>query len=315
MLCVRDLYLHYRTSRGAVRAVDGVTFSIQRGKTVAIVGESGSGKSSLARAITRWLPRNVALYSGTVSLEGEDLMKLSDEEFRRRILWKKIAIVPQAAMNSLNPVIRVVDQVIEPLIIDGNINKKKAVKLAIELFKYVGLPVDFLYRYPFELSGGMRQRVCTVMALISNPSILILDEPTSALDVLTQANIMNLLKKLKKDRNLTYIFITHDIALASELADWVGIMYAGQLVEFSKAERFYSEAKHPYANLLLSSVPRLRKESSLKSIAGSPPSLIEPPPGCRFHPRCPYATDRCRTEEPPYVELGNSEYVRCWLYG
>jgi len=301
--------------RGLVKAVDDISFSLHKGETLAIIGESGCGKSSLAKAILRLLPRNTGLYKGSIFLENEDIAKLEESEFRKKVLWKKIAIVPQASMNALNPVLKIVDQVIEPLTVDGEVTRDVAEKNAVELFKYIGIPVEFLHRYPFELSGGMRQRVCIAMALIANPSIVILDEPTSALDVLTQANIMNLLKQLKKERNLSYIFITHDIALSSELADNVGVMYAGKLVEVSPADEFFNEPKHPYAKLLLSSVPVIRKESKLSTIPGTPPSLINPPPGCRFHPRCPYAVEKCRKEEPPIINIGSSITIRCWLYG
>ncbi|MEM1510206.1 MAG: ABC transporter ATP-binding protein [Thermofilaceae archaeon] len=315
LLVTSNLYLYYRTMRGLVKAVDDISFSLHKGETLAIIGESGCGKSSLAKAILRLLPRNTGLYKGSIFLENEDIAKLEESEFRKKVLWKKIAIVPQASMNALNPVLKIVDQVIEPLTVDGEVTRDVAEKNAVELFKYIGIPVEFLHRYPFELSGGMRQRVCIAMALIANPSIVILDEPTSALDVLTQANIMNLLKQLKKERNLSYIFITHDIALSSELADNVGVMYAGKLVEVSPADEFFNEPKHPYAKLLLSSVPVIRKESKLSTIPGTPPSLINPPPGCRFHPRCPYAVEKCRKEEPPIINIGSSITIRCWLYG
>lgn len=314
ILAVKDLYLYYRTSRGIVRAVDGVSLSIERGGTLAIVGESGCGKSSLARAIIRLLPRNVERYEGVILLDGMNIMKMSEDDFSSNVRWRKIAIVPQAAMNSLNPVIRVIDQVIEPLVVKGIMTREEAKKRAIDVFRYIGIPEDFLYRYPFELSGGMKQRVCIAMALIANPQVLILDEPTSALDVLTQANIMNLLKQLKEHAKLTYIFITHDVPLSSELADVVGVMYAGEIVEISPAEEFYVEPKHPYAKLLLSSVPVIKGEKALVSIPGTPPSLINPPLGCRFHTRCPYATDRCRRESPPQVYVDNLSYVKCWLY-
>lgn len=313
-LVIKDLYLYYRTLRGPVKAVDKVTFSISKGTTLAVIGESGCGKSSLARALMRLLPRNVQLYRGSIILGGENIMNLSDDEFRTKVRWRKISIVPQAAMNSLNPVMRVIDQVIEPLVVTRRALKEEAEKKALDIFKYIGIPKDFLYRYSFELSGGMRQRVCIAMALIADPEILILDEPTSALDVLTQANITNLLKQLKTELKLTYIFVTHDIALSSELADAVSVMYAGEIIEYSPAEEFYNEPKHPYAKLLLSSTPVLRSEREITKIAGSPPSLIDPPPGCRFHPRCPYGTERCRREVPPQVNVGKSYYVKCWLY-
>jgi oligopeptide/dipeptide ABC transporter ATP-binding protein len=309
---VRDLYLYFRAAAGVVRAVDGVSFGLGRGRALAIVGESGCGKTSLARAILRLLPRNVDTYEGQVFLDGQDVMKFSEERFRREVRWKKIAMVSQAAMNSLNPVLKVGDQVAEPLLLDHGMSKKDAMERAREVFGIVGVPEAFLQRYAFELSGGMRQRAIIAMALIARPVIVILDEPTSALDVLTQGNIMNALKKVKKELNLNFILITHDIATSSELADEVICMYAGQLVEQSKAERFYRQPLHPYAQKLMASVPTLRVEKKPEFIVGQPPSLINPPEGCRFAERCPRRFERCR-EEPPLFSHGD-ELVKCWLY-
>ncbi|ADM27773.1 oligopeptide/dipeptide ABC transporter, ATPase subunit [Ignisphaera aggregans DSM 17230] len=315
MLQVEQLKLYYITLKGVVRAVDGVSFEIDRGESIAIVGESGSGKSSLARAILKLLPRNVFLYDGKVILDGEDISKLNEAELNSRVRWSKISFVPQAAMNSLNPVIKIGDQLIEPLIYHKGYSKDEAIKKAIEMITYVGIPNEFINRYPFELSGGMRQRVIIAMALITEPKIVILDEPTSALDVITQANIMNLLKRVRLEKGISYIFITHDIALASDLADKVGVMYAGKIVELSDADTFYTKPLHPYSQLLLSSVPSLREDKNITYIKGTPPSLINPPPGCRFHPRCPFAMDICRREEPPLISIEKGVYVRCWLYG
>lgn len=312
VLRVRDLYLYFRAAAGVVRAVDGVSFGLGRGRALAIVGESGCGKTSLARAILRLLPRNVDTYEGQVFLDGQDVMKFSEERFRREVRWKKIAMVSQAAMNSLNPVLKVGDQVAEPLLLDHGMSKKDAMERAREVFGIVGVPEAFLQRYAFELSGGMRQRAIIAMALIARPVIVILDEPTSALDVLTQGNIMNALKKVKKELNLNFILITHDIATSSELADEVICMYAGQLVEQSKAERFYRQPLHPYAQKLMASVPTLRVEKKPEFIVGQPPSLINPPEGCRFAERCPRRFERCR-EEPPLFSHGD-ELVKCWLY-
>jgi oligopeptide/dipeptide ABC transporter ATP-binding protein len=215
-------------------------------------------------------------------------------------------------MNSLNPVMKVGQQVAEPLLLDHRASKEEAMERAREVFRIVGVPEAFLERYAFELSGGMRQRAIIAMALIANPVLVILDEPTSALDVLTQANIMNALKKIKKELDLNFILITHDIATSSELADEVVCMYAGQLVEHNKAERFYREPFHPYAQKLMASVPTLRVEKKPEFIAGEPPSLLNPPEGCRFALRCPRRFERCR-EEPPMFVHGDAK-VKCWLY-
>jgi peptide/nickel transport system ATP-binding protein len=314
ILDVKGLHLYYATRKGVVRAVDDITFQLGRGETLSIVGESGCGKSSLAKAIIRLLPRNADLYKGEVLLEGQNIMELDDDQFRREVRWKKISMVFQGAMNSLNPVLKAGYQVAEPLLIHENIDKYEALKRAGEALMMVGIHESFVDRYPFELSGGMKQRVVIAMSLITRPRIVILDEPTSALDVITQANIMNLLKKLKSELELSYIFITHDIALSSELADKVAVMYAGEIVEIADAEDFFTKPSHPYAQKLIASVPTLRTDKILEYIPGTPPSLIDPPHGCRFHPRCPYVFDRCKKDRPPVLDLGEAHYVKCWLY-
>lgn len=312
LLNVEDLQLHFRTSKGVVRAVDAVSFAIQYNEALVILGESGCGKSSLAKAILRLLPRNIQDYSGHVYLEDTDVMTLGDEEFRQRIRWARMSLVSQAAMNSLNPVLRVGDQVAEPLIIHHSLPKDQALEEARKMFQHVGVPADFLQRYAFELSGGMRQRVAIAMALVTAPSLIILDEPTSALDVLTQANIMNVLKRIQRELEVSYILITHDIATSSELANRVAVMYAGQIVEVSDAQRFFMEPLHPYSQKLMASVPKLRGDKEPEFITGQPPSLLDPPAGCRFAARCPQRFARC-DEDPPLFEVDGRQ-VKCWLY-
>ena len=312
VLKVEDLTLYFRSTAGVVQAVEGVSFELARGRSLTIVGESGCGKTSLARAILRLLPRNVHTYKGRVVLNGVDVMEFSDERFRRAVRWKKASMVSQAAMNALNPVLKVGYQVAEPLLLDQSMSKREAYARAREVFGIVGIPEAFLDRYAFELSGGMRQRAILAMALITNPDVIVLDEPTSALDVLTQASIMNTLKKIKQDLGLSFILITHDIATSSELADEVLCMYAGQLVEHSDGQRFYQEPRHPYSQKLMASVPTLRIEKKPEFIPGRPPSLINPPTGCRFADRCHSRFERC-DEEPPLFGYGD-ETVKCWLY-
>jgi oligopeptide/dipeptide ABC transporter ATP-binding protein len=312
LLEIKDLYLHFITQRGPVQAVDGVNFTMKKNEAVVILGESGCGKSSLTKAILRLLPRNVSEYKGQVKLNGFDTMTLNDEEYRKQIRWKKISMVPQAAMTSLNPVLRVGDQVAEPLIIGEGMKKAQAFEKAAEYFRYVGVPEDFLYRYAFELSGGMRQRAALAMALITEPDLVILDEPTSALDVLTQCNIMNLLKRIKMENQASFILVTHDIATSSELANRVAVMYAGEIIEVSDSDIFFEKPLHPYAQKLMASVPRLRGNDELEFIVGKPPSLIGLPEGCRFAPRCPFREERC-DKEPPVIQKGNS-LVKCWLH-
>jgi len=315
LLEVRGLKLYYKTVRGPIKAVDDVDFSVEKGETLGLVGESGCGKSSVAISIIRLLPRNVEVYEGRIFFDGIDLMQLSEEDFRRKIRWKRISMVFQGAMNSLNPVLKVGFQVAEPLVVHQNMDKEEAVRRAKELFKLVGLPPDFVERYPHELSGGMKQRVVIAMALALNPEIVILDEPTSALDVSIQAQIMNLLKSLKRELGLSMIFITHDIALASDICDKIGVMYAGQIVELSSIENVLLSPKHPYTQKLIASVPLLRGDRVPEFIPGAPPDLVDPPPGCRFHPRCPHSDGmRCVKDVPPMVEVEESHFVRCWLY-
>ena len=314
MLKLEDVRLFYRTRRGSVRAVDKVSFELKKGEVLGIVGESGCGKSSTALAIMRILPRNVDVYDGKILLDGVNLRELSENEFRENIRWKRISMVFQGAMNSLNPVLKVGFQVAEPLIVHKKMDKKEAISKVKEMFKLVGLPPDFTERYPHELSGGMKQRVIIAMALIMNPDIIILDEPTSALDVSIQAQIMNLLKSLKKELNLSMIFITHDIALSSDICDKIGVMYAGQIVELGPSEKVLLTPKHPYTQKLIASVPLLRGDKIPDFIPGVPPDLVNPPKGCRFYPRCPYAKERFKGKEPPLVRVDENHFVKCWLY-
>jgi oligopeptide/dipeptide ABC transporter ATP-binding protein len=223
-----------------------------------------------------------------------------------------MSMVPQAAMNALNPVLRVGEQVAEPVMVHNSIKKEAALDQARKMFDHVGVPEGFMSRYAFELSGGMRQRVAIAMSLVTAPKLIILDEPTSALDVLTQANIFNVLKRIKEELEVSYILITHDIATSSELADRVAVMYAGQIVEVNSAAAFFSEPLHPYSQKLMASVPRLRGEQEPDFITGQPPSLLDPPGGCRFADRCPSRFERC-DDEPPVTGQGRTK-VKCWLY-
>jgi peptide/nickel transport system ATP-binding protein len=312
LLRVQDLVLHFGVSNGIVQAVDGVDFDLDYNRAVVVLGESGCGKTSLAKAMLRLLPRNVAKHTGRVYLEGTDIMALSEEEFRQNVRWVSMSLVPQAAMNSLNPVIRVGEQVAEPAMVHLSLKKDEAMALGEKMFQHVGVPLDFMQRYPFELSGGMRQRVAIAMSLVTSPNLIILDEPTSALDVLTQANIFNVLKRIKKELGASFILITHDIATSSELADEVAVMYAGQIVETSDAHHFFTAPLHPYSQKLMASVPRLRETKELDFIVGQPPSLVNPPTGCRFKDRCPFRFDKC-DQEPPVIEKEGRK-VKCWLH-
>jgi len=314
-LDIRDLQMYYDSPRGPVRAVDGISFSIDEpGEAVGIVGESGSGKTSLALALMRLLPPNVSVYEGTMLLSGNNLTGLSDSEFRSKIRSKVIALVGQGAMNSLNPVLRVGSQVIERLLMEGTISRREALQQAAETVEFVGLSSEVLERYPHELSGGMKQRIAIAMALVMSPQLVVLDEPTSALDVSVQAQVMNLLKRLKAEKNLGMIFITHDIALASDLCDRIVVAYGGEHVEAGHADDVIPAPKHPYTQMLIASIPRLHEVEHPQFLEGLPPDLVDPPAGCRFHPRCPYAFDPCDKQSPPNFTVGQSHTVRCWLF-
>ena len=311
----RDVRMHYATPRGPVRAVDGISFAIEQpGEALGIVGESGSGKTSLALALMRLLPENVALSEGQVLFEGKDLMTLSATEFRGSVRAKVLALVGQGSQNSLNPVMRVGAQVTERLLLEPGVTKKAARARGEETFALVGLPAEVMERYPHELSGGMKQRVAIATALVMQPKVLILDEPTSALDVSVQAQVMNLLKRLKREQGLAMVFITHDIALASDLCDRMVVAYGGQHVESGSAEEVLLRPQHPYTQKLIGSIPRLHAAEEPEFLPGSPPDLVEPPSGCRFAPRCARAFEPCATEPPPAFAVGPGHMARCWLY-
>ncbi len=296
VLQVRNLYLHYETRKGPVKAVDNLNFDLERGHTLALVGESGCGKTSAAIAILRLLPKNVAKYDGHVLLEGRETMDLRDEEFRKQVRWRGISMVFQGAMNALNPTSKVGYQVAEPLMIHLDLRAEEAGARVREALNSVRLPEYVEKSYPHELSGGMKQRVIIAMALIMNPSIVILDEPTSALDVMTQANIINLLKRLKREENLSYIFITHDFSLASELADDVGIMYAGELVEIGPAEKIYTDPQHPYTKGLLGSRSEAQKHRGSYLHPRGPAGPSRTPSGLPLPPPMPCVLRRLRME-------------------
>ncbi len=313
LLEAQELTVHYGTNRGIIKALEGVSFNLKAGEALGIVGESGSGKTTLALHLMRLLPRNTVFSHGKVFLDGLDCFKLGESEFRRQVRWRMLSMVFQGALEALNPVLRVGEQVMEPLLLDGVISAKEARQRAREALARVALPNEVYDRYPHELSGGMKQRVIIAMALILNPKVVILDEPTSALDVIIQAQIMNLLKELKAQLNLSVLFITHDIALASDLCDRLCVLYAGRLVEIGPAEAVLTSPYHPYTEGLLASLPRLHSQTQPKPIKGAPPDPLSPLPGCPFYPRCPYAFELCREEMPPVFSPAPEHETRCWL--
>ncbi|OYT51771.1 MAG: dipeptide/oligopeptide/nickel ABC transporter ATP-binding protein [Desulfurococcales archaeon ex4484_204] len=313
LLDVKKLKIYYYTLSGIVKAVDNVTFSLEKGEVLGLAGESGCGKSTLGYGLIGLIPPPGRVAGGSIVLDGKELTKLSSEELRK-VRWNEISMIFQGAMNALNPVYTVGFQLAEPLIIHKGFTKREALERAAELLEAVGLHRNMVRRYPHELSGGQKQRVVIAMSLILNPKLVIADEPTTALDVVVQAQIMNLFKKIKNEYRLSIIFITHDLSLIAEIADRVAIMYAGKIVEIGSSEQVFNNPYHPYTKGLLNSIPRIRHKEKITWIPGVPPDLRAPPPGCRFHPRCPYAMDVCRREEPEMKAVEPGHYVACWLY-
>jgi oligopeptide/dipeptide ABC transporter ATP-binding protein len=312
LLEVDDLRLEYTTERGPLRAVDGISFSLDgQGEALGIIGESGSGKTSLAIALMRLLPRNGRLTGGSIRLDGIELTTLPEDELRSRIRWRRMAMVFQGAMHSLNPVVRVGDQVGERLVADG-VSKREAKARTADLLVRVGLSSATASRYPHELSGGMKQRVMIASALTNDPPLLLLDEPTSALDVSIQAQIMNLLKDLRDERGMSMLFITHDLALASDLCDRIAVVYAGQIREIGSAEDVLRHPQDPYTQRLLASIPRLHEPQAPAFLPGAPPDLRDELPGCRFVARCPVAFEPCPHRPPPLFEPRPGQLARCW---
>ncbi len=312
LLEVRDLTVEYTTERGPLRAVDGISFDLAPSEALGIIGESGSGKTSLALALMRLLPSNGELAGGSLYLAGNDLGAMTDEEFRTRVRWSRMAMVFQGAMHSFNPVIRVGEQVAERLRSDG-VSKSEARSRVSELLTRVGLPAATAERYPHELSGGMKQRVMIATALTHDPPLLILDEPTSALDVSIQAQIMNLLKELKAERHISMLFITHDLALASDICDRIAVVYAGEVRELGSAEDVLGAPADPYTQRLLAAIPSLHDPTPPEFLRGAPPDLHETGAGCRFRPRCALAFDACAVT-PPYLEVTPAHWARCWRH-
>jgi peptide/nickel transport system ATP-binding protein len=311
ILEVEDLVTHYLTMQGPVEAVSGISFTVDEGHTLGLAGESGCGKTTAALSIMGLLPSNGRVMGGRIVLDGEDLLK-KDERELRKIRWKKISIVFQGAMNALNPVINVGEQIAEVILEKEEITKEDAWERVREIFDMVELEPSRVRDYPHEFSGGMRQRVMIAMALACYPKLVISDEPITALDVIVQNQILELMKDLQRRLNLSQILITHDLSVIAETCERVGIMYAGKLVEYAEAEPIFKRPLHPYTSLLIGAYPSIVGEKrELNFIPGAPPNLIDPPKGCRFHPRCPYAKEVCSMEEPAYLEEEPGHHAAC----
>ena len=313
VLSLKDVRIHYKTSRGIVKAVDGVSFDLKEKETMGLVGESGSGKSTLGFGIMKLLPKT-ARVEGEMVLDGEDLTSKGEKEMQK-IRGSKVAMIFQDPMTSLNPVMKVRDHFVEMIKTHRpEVSEEEAEEMAAEALRAVGIDPVRMKDYPFQFSGGMRQRVMIALGIVLRPKLLIADEPTTSLDVIVQAQILELLKELKEKFDMSMILITHDLGVVAEMADRIAVMYAGHLVELAESEKIYYSPKHPYTKALLESIPNTDiNDLKLSYIPGSPPDLIDPPRGCRFAPRCPFAKDVCFEKEPPIFEVDGSK-VKCWLY-
>jgi len=312
ILYTKNLSVRYYTLRGEVKALDNINFKLIKATLTGVVGESGCGKSTLGKSIIRVLPPYGRIISGEVVFNGNNLVKL-DEEKMRHIRGKEIGLVMQDPMTSLDPLMSVEDHMVETILEHMDVSKEEALKMAVDALAAVDIPREMLKNYPHQLSGGQRQRVAIALATVLKPKILIADEPTTALDVIVQEKVMDLIENLMEELSLTVMLITHDIALAAERADYIAVMYAGHLVEYGRVDQILEDPQHPYTQLLLQSVPDITNLAMVKSIPGLPPDLVNPPLGCRFHPRCPFKIDICDKKEPFLKEVDRDHLVACWL--
>lgn len=315
LLSVENLTTYYKTLRGYVRAVEDVSFSLDQGEAIGLAGESGCGKTTTALSLLKLLPFNGEIVKGRVIFNGKDIVSMSENDLRKEIRWSGISLIFQGAMNALNPVYSIQYQIIEAIRThEEHVSKKEAKDRIRKLFELVGLDPSRASNYPHEFSGGMRQRAMIAMALACNPKILIADEPGTALDVIVQAQVLKLIRSLKEKLNLGVIIITHDLSIISETCEKFAVMYAGKIVELGDVLTMFKKPLHPYTQGLILAFPNIREQRRrMESIPGSPPNLLNPPSGCRFHPRCKYAMDVCKKEEPEYVEASEGHFVACHL--
>ncbi|QKR00139.1 ABC transporter ATP-binding protein [Metallosphaera tengchongensis] len=313
LLQVDSLKTYYRTKTGYVKAVDDVSLFLDRAKVLGVAGESGCGKSTLVTAIFRVMPRNAQIMGGEVRFKGQNLLNMDMKTFKKTVVWKEMAYIPQASMDVLDPVYRIKDQMLETILAHEEISKAEATERIYQALENVGVPQEKAEMFPHELSGGQRQRVVIAMALLLNPSMIVSDEATTALDVITQAKIIELMKNLQETRKFSMMFVTHDLSLLANVSDSIAVMYAGKLVEFGDVEKVFSNPLHPYTQLLIKAIPdlRLRKQKKLVAIPGFPPDLEDPPKGCRFAPRCPLAMPICNEREPEFTRIEGFHYVAC----
>ena len=316
ILEVKNLTMHYATRKGPVYAIDGVSFALGPGESLGLVGESGCGKTSVAISLLKLLPENAEIIDGSITLVGTDVVPLTEEEMRKH-RWHRIAMVFQAAMNAFNPVYAVEEQILEAMRLHlPELSASEMRDKVDALFELVGLDPSFKDQFPHQYSGGMRQRAVIAMALSCDPDLIIADEPTTALDVIVQDALLKQIQAIQEQLDMAMIYISHDVAVIAEVSDRVGVMYAGKLVELATTTDIFHHPLHPYTMGLMSAFPSVVGEKTdLVTIPGEPPDLLNPPPACRFHPRCPYATEVCRTEEPQFEEQSTGHYVACWHPG
>lgn len=312
---IKDLSVEYRTMDGVVNAINGIDLQIERGKTLGLVGETGAGKTTTALSILNLIPNPPGVITnGTITLEGKNIFDYTEKEMEE-IRGKQISMIFQDPMTSLNPVMTVGSQIAEVILLHEDVNKEEAMKKAKEMLEMVGIPGDRANDYPHQFSGGMKQRVIIAMALVCNPQLLIADEPTTALDVTIQAQVLDLMKKLRDQYNTSMLMITHDLGIVADICDEVSIMYAGRIVEHGTLEDIFESTSHPYTEGLFGSLPNIDNRSArLKPIPGLMPDPTNLPSGCPFHPRCKYATETCATRMPEKTQLSSTHFVRCLAY-
>lgn len=315
ILSIKGLKTYFKTKSSYVKAVDDVSFSLPKGSVLGVAGESGSGKSTIVHTIFRVLPKNAEVLSGNILFEGKDILKMDNKTFNKEIRWKKISWIPQVSMDALDPVYKIRDQMIETILAHEDVSKAEALERIYKILKSVNLSPDIIDRYPHQLSGGQKQRVIIATALLLNPEVVVADEPTTALDVITQAQIINLINNLRDSRGFSMIFVTHDLSLLADLSNYIAIMYAGKVVEIAPVNEIFKRPLHPYTQALIRAIPDIRKwtERKLHSISGEPPDLSNPPNGCKFNPRCPFAIQICKEKEPELIEISTNHFVACHL--
>lgn len=315
ILDVQNLKMYFETLRGHVQAVDDISFKMNKGDALGLAGESGCGKTSAALTILRLLPWNGSVVGGGVFFDGVNILEMSPEKFRDEFRWKRISVIFQGAMNALHPTMRIGTQISEPIISHEGVTKEEAYNRAARLLDLVGIGASRIDRFPHELSGGMKQRTVTAMALACNPELVVADEPITALDVIVAAQVMRVMAELQKKLNLSMVFISHDLSMLAETCNKIAIMYAGKIVELGDVVAIYKEPLHPYTERLIGAFPSvIGEKKELAAIRGFPPDLLHPPSGCRFHPRCPYAMPLCKSIEPSLIETDNSGHsVACHL--